>query len=60
MFKKAIRRSIVGAVMASCLVTTTAVVSAQPLTEIKVSYQQAYWALPFFVATEKAGGQSLA
>jgi NitT/TauT family transport system substrate-binding protein len=27
---------------------------AQPLTEIKVSYQPAlYWALPFFVATEK-------
>jgi ABC-type nitrate/sulfonate/bicarbonate transport system substrate-binding protein len=28
--------------------------TAQPLTEIKVSYQPAlYWALPFFVATEK-------
>jgi NitT/TauT family transport system substrate-binding protein len=28
--------------------------AAQPLTEIKVSYQPAlYWALPFFVATEK-------
>jgi len=27
------------------------------LTEIKVSYQPAlYWALPFFVATEKIGG----
>jgi ABC-type nitrate/sulfonate/bicarbonate transport system substrate-binding protein len=53
MFRKAIRRLIVGAAMATCLVTTPAVVSAQPLTEIKVSYQHAYWALPFFVATEK-------
>ena len=26
---------------------------AQPLTPIKVSYQVAYWALPFYIATEK-------
>jgi NitT/TauT family transport system substrate-binding protein len=34
--------------------TTVGASQAQPLTEIKVSYQPAlYWALPFFVATEK-------
>ncbi|MDQ6639719.1 MAG: ABC transporter substrate-binding protein [Pseudomonadota bacterium] len=32
----------------------TAATAAQPLTEIKVSYQPAlYWALPFYVASEK-------
>ena len=41
-------------VLAAALLTT-GVAQAQPaLTEIKVSYQPAlYWALPFFVATEK-------
>jgi NitT/TauT family transport system substrate-binding protein len=35
-------------------VVAAAPATAQPLTEIKVSYQPAlYWALPFFVATEK-------
>ena len=35
---------------------------AQPLTEIKVSYQPAlYWSLPFYVASrERAGGRSSA
>lgn len=40
------------AIAATWLIAPT--VQAQPLQEIKVSYQPAlYWALPFFVATEK-------
>ncbi|MGI9025765.1 MAG: ABC transporter substrate-binding protein [Burkholderiaceae bacterium] len=42
-------------VLAASLATgTSAACAQQPLTEIKVSYQPAlYWALPFYVATEK-------
>ena len=40
--------------LALALAAGGAAQAQQPLTEIKVSYQPAlYWALPFFVATEK-------
>ena len=41
-------------VLALALAWTTPAVSHAQTTEIKVSYQPAlYWALPFFIATEK-------
>lgn len=53
MISKSFGRSVLVAVMASYIGFTPMEGKSQPLTEIKVSYQQAYWALPFFVATEK-------
>lgn len=48
-----IRFTLRSAALAAALCSTLAV-QAQALTEIKVSYQPAlYWALPFYVATEK-------
>lgn len=49
------RNTIVHAALATVLASATLGVQAQaPLQEIKVSYQPAlYWALPFYVATEK-------
>jgi NitT/TauT family transport system substrate-binding protein len=48
-----IRFTLRSAALAAALCSTVAV-QAQALTEIKVSYQPAlYWALPFYVATEK-------
>lgn len=47
--RKTLRHSLLAAVLC-----TAAGAQAQALTEIKVSYQPAlYWALPFYVATEK-------
>ena len=49
--KNLLRKTLLGALVASAAVGAQA---QAPLTEIKVSYQPAlYWALPFFVATEK-------
>lgn len=46
-----LRQTLLGALVASAALSVRA---QAPLTEIKVSYQPAlYWALPFFVATEK-------
>lgn len=46
-----LRRTLLGALIASAGLSAQA---QAPLTEIKVSYQPAlYWALPFYVATEK-------
>jgi ABC-type nitrate/sulfonate/bicarbonate transport system substrate-binding protein len=53
MIRRSIRHTVLGAAMASCVAVVPVMGTAQPLTEIKVSYQHAYWALPFFVATEK-------
>ena len=58
-----LKKSLVGILGATMLVASSiSNVNAQAkpaLTEIKVSYQPAlYWALPFFVATEKIGGVS--
>jgi len=52
---KPIRRSFTLALaLAAGLAVSTGTARAQALTEIKVSYQPAlYWALPFFVASEK-------
>jgi NitT/TauT family transport system substrate-binding protein len=48
------RRIALRGLVAAAIVSATAGVQAQPLTEIKVSYQPAlYWALPFYIATEK-------
>ena len=47
-------KSLRATLLAAALSTVGAAVQAQPLTEIKVSYQPSlYWALPFYVATEK-------
>ena len=49
--KKLVRKTLLGALVASAAMSVQA---QAPLTEIKVSYQPAlYWALPFFVASEK-------
>jgi NitT/TauT family transport system substrate-binding protein len=50
---KVLRRSLLAAVVCAS-VGASAGAQAQALTEIKVSYQPAlYWALPFYIATEK-------
>jgi NitT/TauT family transport system substrate-binding protein len=50
--------SILGATFFAASMAGNVYAQAKPaLTEIKVSYQPAlYWALPFYVATEKIGG----
>lgn len=48
-------------IISSALMTVSTLSQAQTpkLTDIKVSYQPAvYWALPFYVASEKIGGQN--
>ena len=54
--KKNIYKAFIGTMLASCVAAAPIAVRAQgaPLQEIKVSYQPSlYWALPFYVATEK-------
>ena len=52
--KQRIRLALAALPLACLPFTTPAQAQAQALTEIKVSYQPAlYWALPFYVATEK-------
>ncbi|MEO6321214.1 MAG: ABC transporter substrate-binding protein [Polaromonas sp.] len=49
--KNLLRKTLLGALVAGAALSAQA---QAPLTEIKVSYQPAlYWALPFYVATEK-------
>jgi len=48
--QKPLRNIVFGITLAAAACGT----SAQPLTEIKVSYQPAlYWSLPFYVASQK-------
>lgn len=47
-------RTVLRNTLLAATLAATAAVQAQPLTEIKVSYQPAlYWALPFYIASEK-------
>ena len=51
--KKTLRKATLGVLLGAAFAIATPAAHAQ-VTEIKVSYQPAlYWALPFYVATEK-------